>query len=67
MLRRHIGELNKLIKLKMEAQKNRFICVQSSTEQGINRPQVDYNEWAIMVRKENDALYGIVKDYKSTH
>jgi hypothetical protein len=51
----------------MEAQKNRFICVQSSTEQGVNRPQVDYNEWAIMVRKENDALYGIVKDYKSTH
>ena len=51
----------------MQNTKNNFICVLSSTEQGINRPQVDYNEWAIMVRKENDILYGIVRDYKSTH
>lgn len=51
----------------METPKNKFICVLSSTEQGINRPQIDYNEWSIMVRKENDALYGISRDYKSTH
>lgn len=51
----------------MENTKSNFICVLSSTEQGINRPQVDYNEWAIMVRKENDMLYGIAKDYKSTY
>jgi hypothetical protein len=51
----------------MVNQKNNFICVLSSTEQGINRPPIDYNEWAIMVRKENDMLYGIAKDYKSTY
>lgn len=51
----------------MEKKKNRYICVLSSTEQGVNRPKIDYNEWAIMVRKENDALYGITRDYKSTH
>jgi hypothetical protein len=67
MLHRHIGRLKNLIKQAMEKPKNNFICVLSSTEQGINRPQVDYNEWAIMVRKENDMLYGIARDYKSTY
>jgi hypothetical protein len=62
-----LGKLKNLINQPMVNQKNNFICVLSSTEQGINRPQIDYNEWAIMVRKENDMLYGIAKDYKSTY
>jgi hypothetical protein len=49
----------------MEAKKPKYICVMSSTEQGMKRESINYNDWAIMVRQETDSYYGIVKDYKS--